>query len=596
MFQKLLALAFCLIYIFCLSAEESISAPTDLKVQKASFTKATISWKPGAGSSDKTIYAIFRNKTEIATTPKTTYADSELKPETKYRYQVRAKNPDGKISNPSSKLVVKTLPVLEFDSFGLIQKLVDSFHESAIKPKMLLQNVTAKLSEIRGSTVAFTKIDSSIVRKMVEAEVEFNNAPEPELTPEQAKTALQEIQEVLKEFGGHSFLVFYTHSKLIELADQHMAEGKYEGAEILFEAALKLIHNVENITFTTLASMARMKLAQINSNSSKEEIIAAVTAAKVYYLRFFSYFPNSNSHWAIHAYACATFAHFKYFPVILTYNQYDNAFFESALSTVQFAKNISNEDYASMSQDRFTRVDAWQLIKMNVSFAKPDGRPASGQIIIKNVSDKLPFSVFYDELIPDKRVYKLTNGLAVIPVYKGHSYDITAVFDVEGGAPVKYYLPDVPHQKGQKAVFNQFNQPDAQDLPAGSNYCEMVFITDRPAMPYNLRAERKKNIFTLAWDWVKPDADYQLKHFKIFRGDSELYTVTEQKKGDIPIESESSIYTYTVRAYDINDKPSPESPSIEVSPSDIEARSIIKASTNKPPAPAENSIEDKPKN
>ena len=554
--QKKLIPLIVLSIVFSLSvtAQEKANSPS-LKLQKAGFTKLTISWDSIDGAKS---YKVSRNDKPLATISKTSYTDSGLQPGTEYTYQVKPANND-----PSRELslTAKTLAPMPFDSFELVQQAVDYFHESKLESATMIKSITTKIPGFK----SFSTMDVGILQKMINAEYENFKEPTPELTPEEEATAKAEIQQILKEFGGHSFLVFYMHYKLIELADQHQAEGKYAAAEILFEAALKLINNVDNITFTTLASLARMKIAVLNENSSREDIIAAVKASQEYYLRFFTYFPKSNSTWAVQAYACAMYAHFRYFPKILSYDKYDQSFFDSALALAESSRKIADQDDV-LARNRVDRITAWVPGNMTISVMKTDGNASSVKLIVKNVSNNLPNYVFYDDSSADDRSFSPNGNPLKIPVYKGHLYEIVAQYDVEGGAPIKYAFPALKYQQGTKIMFYQQKEPVIQNLPSGNNDPELVFVVSRPTMPYNLKVERIQDSSTLYWDWVKPNTDYQFKCFKIFRDGTEVGTVDDQSKTNFLLELTDSIANYTVRAYDVNDAPSPESQSVKVLP------------------------------
>ena len=234
------------------------------------------------------------------------------------------------------------------------------------------------------------------------------------------------------------------------------------------------------------------------------------------------------------------------------------------MQLAQASCSINNDPMHAKRRDK---IAAWELMNLQVSVVKPDGTPAAGTLKVKNVSEKL----FYgDDNLPEEREFRFDGTSAApvsIPVYVGHEYDLTTSFDVVGGPAIQSTIKALPHDKGKKMIYDPYTETVTQDLPEGETGGEIVFVTDQPQTPYNLRAATLPDVFTLTWDWVPPSADYQLQYFKVYRGSEEIGTVTQQQMDNIPrVLVENACYLYKVAAVDVNGVQTELSPGIQVLP------------------------------
>jgi hypothetical protein len=255
------------------------------------------------------------------------------------------------------------------------------------------------------------------------------------------------------------------------------------------------------------------------------------------------------------------FKYFWYFPTLLTYDNYETSVFSNALTLIQAAKNIDDSEY---NQKRYNRIDAWELNQLKIIFKKPDGTALTGSVSLRNVSG---IELYPEDIVLDQRSFLIeSSGEVTVPIYKGHQYDITALIDVDGGNPIRYTMTECPHANGLRVTCDHGLTPVSEEMQDPNATGEAIFISSHPTAPYNLSADILVDSFTLSWDWVLPDENYSLKEFKVFRGGVLIGTVTGQSLTAIPLESDTSTYTYTVRAYDVNDVASPESLPLTVLP------------------------------
>jgi hypothetical protein len=259
------------------------------------------------------------------------------------------------------------------------------------------------------------------------------------------------------------------------------------------------------------------------------------------------------------AHVAVTHANFKYFPTLLAYTDYSTTVYNNALQAAQSANTLSP---STMNAYRKERIETWELVPMTINFLKSDSTQLTGTVTLKNVS---PTSVYPEDPVEDERTFTISSGSVSAPIYKGHSYEITASFDVTGGQPLVYKVQTLPREKGKKLTYDYFQTPALTDLADPNADAELVFINGQPDAPYNLAADVLAETFTLSWEWVAPSG-FQLQHFKVYRGGVEIATTTDQSLQGILVESDNMTYTYTVKAFDVNNNPTPDSRSIEVLP------------------------------
>lgn len=86
------------------------TAPTNLTATSVSSTQVHLSWNSATDNVGVTGYHIFRDGTDIGTTPNTTFESTGLTPETTYTYTVRANDATGNISADSNAATATTMP------------------------------------------------------------------------------------------------------------------------------------------------------------------------------------------------------------------------------------------------------------------------------------------------------------------------------------------------------------------------------------------------------------------------------------------------------------------------------------------------------
>ena len=535
-------------------------------LKQRTYTKMTLQWDAFFTDLTGITYKVYRNDVEVGTATTNSYTDSGLTPGLTFAYKVKAVKPDGSDTELGIPVSLTTMKPETIEYADKIQQIVDQFNPidaTEYTGASLISAVKSGLESLLGTNITFTVIDNNILEGFVDEELAFIKEISPPMTAAERLAAQTELTDLLNNsFGGNSFEHLYLHSKLIELGEKHWQKGNKTAAKALYECSLAYLKDQETYVFNSLARLGRFELEEITDTSTNAEIVTALNNSRDKYLRFFTFFENSTSTQATSAYQMPATQYFNKFPVLLKYGDYNQNVFNTALQLAQAAYAINNDD---MYKKRLDKVAAWELMNLVVSITKPDGTPAAGTITLKNVSDKL----FYnrEENIPETREFRIDGSTVTIPVYVGHKYDLTAAFDVVGGPAIKYTIEAFPHEKGKKTIYDPYSTTVTQDLPEGTTDGELLFIADQPKTPYNLCAATLPDVFTLTWDWVPPTANYQLQHFKVFCGGTEIGTVTQQQMDNIPrAMGVNSPYTYTVVAVDVNNVATAHSPVLTVLP------------------------------
>lgn len=542
-----------------------IPGPTPY-VQQRTYTKITLQWDAFSTNPEGESYKIYRNDVEVGTSTTNSFTDTSLTPGLTFAYKIKVFQEDGLGSDFGVPASFTTMKPETSEYAENLQKIVDQFNPinaADYTGTSLISAVKSGLEALVGTNISFTVIDNEILEGFVEEELALIREISPPMTDAERLTAKTELTDILNNsFGGNSFEHVYIHSKLVELAEKHWQKGNKTAAKALYECSLGYLKDQETSVFNTLSRLAYFEREEITDTSTNAEIITALNKSRDAYLRFFSFFENSTSNQARYAYQMSSVQYFNKFPILLKYEDYNQDVFNTALQLAQAAYAINNE---AKVKERLDKIAAWELMNLVVSVTKPDGTPVAGTLILKNLSENLFFN--NEDNTPETREFRIDGSTVSIPVYVGHEYDLTAVFDVVGGPAIKYTIEAFPHEKGKKTIYDPYSATITQNLPEGETNGELVLITNQPHTPYNLRAATLPDVFTLTWDWVPPTADYQLQHFKVFCGDELIGTVTQQQMDNIPrVQGVNSVYSYTVVAVDVNNISTQASPALKVLP------------------------------
>lgn len=85
------------------------SVPAGLTKSLASSSSVALSWTASTDNTAVESYIIYRNGTEVGTSPSNAYTDTGVQPNTQYTYTVAAKDAAGNVSEQSAALTVQTL-------------------------------------------------------------------------------------------------------------------------------------------------------------------------------------------------------------------------------------------------------------------------------------------------------------------------------------------------------------------------------------------------------------------------------------------------------------------------------------------------------
>ncbi len=548
-----------------LFADDPPSVPGAPGLSRNGFNRLDFLWSASTDDVGVAGYKIFRNGSFIATAYTNSYSDTTVAPGITYVYTIVAFDDASNESAPSGSLTVRTIENPSFEGSELVKQVVDMAEPWGLAPEDLITAVQGIFAQLGSTGLDFTQIDPGLLADLLESQFAIISEPQDPVTDEQRVLDQQELDLLLAEnFPGHSFLDIYAYLMLTVLGEDHWQNNSPEAADTLYNFALEFLPDHEVSVFNVLCRLGQFKTIPLIPESSRAEILSAAHANRDELMRFFDFFPDSVSGQAQNAFARASAVYFTNFPsLLLPYDAYEASAFDAALSAAQCALALNP---SAANQRRLNRIAAWELNSMQVSFLNLDGSPMQGTLSVSNSSPPEPWPS--TPAPSDSRLFPVDASPASFPLFKGHSYDLTASISILGGPAIQYRAPSVPHAKGKKITYSHGQSVQTEDLPDPAAPCQVVFVSKQPAAPYNLSAQKSLDTFTLSWDWA-PIQGFELKEFKVYRAGNYIGTATSQSLSGIPLDSADHTYTYTVRAFDIYDLPSDESLPLEVLPDNL---------------------------
>ena len=566
MFRRNLCFAAVFLAVGVFAAD--VRAPQELKLERATYHKITISWKYPSDGTRIANYRVYRDGVEISRPVGERFSDAGVLPGRFYEYRVDAVTVGGNASAMSEPLKVKTFDSVEFAQHEQIELVVDSLHDTpaeSLTALSLFSAVKAGIESLTGGGVVMNTFDSELISRMISDELEIIRSAAPEWTDAERIAARAELDACLKEgFGGNSIEQVYIHDRLTTLAEEHWARGHNQAAAILYEFSLNFLRDQEQCVLNSLGRLALFKTAHLNEKSSVDEIDSALAAAAAENLRFFDFFPNAEGTNARLVCMVLSGSYFKYFPRLLAYDGYREAAYRTALN---YAAKLQEEQPGwEAGNDRLSRIAAWELIRVRVRLRDAAGNPCRASVKVTNVTADAAPRVFPGEPYHEERVIPV-DGEAEIPVYAGHIYEITASVPVPGGNDLVMRLPAFPQKNDQQVTYHT----NGEAVPSVSETGPVAeIVAAEPDFPYNLRFERNVDVFSLSWDWTDSDA-FQAVGFKVFNGGAVVATVTGQRADNIRLAAPDGNYGYTVAAFDSAGKLSTASRPVVVEPGDQSA-------------------------
>ena len=564
-FRKLIA---CGVLFLTLVLSIGAVAPKEIRLDKASYRKITISWQAPDTITQIAYYKVYRDGDEITTTTALNYTDESVQPGRRYTYKIQAVKVGGGDSEFSSELAVSTLKSAAFENSNLVEKVVDSFHEtpkSNLNAVSFISAVKSGFEALLGNNISFSVIDENIVASVIVEELNLINTVTPELSEAERLTVQAEIDAMMASaFSGNSYDHMFINQKLIQLGDKHWAAGNKAAAELFYEFSLNYLADDELTVSNTLLTLASFAKNNLTQDSTAAEISESLSKAKGHTDRYFDFFQNygKNIDVAKNMLAQPIGWYFSYFPRMLEYSNYDALFFANALEAAKRLVNFAPNDDKSVRH--LERIAAWELITLQLRFVDENGNPRSGCVKVCNVSaENGKKDLFYGDSYVDERVFTLTNGSATVPVYAGHDYSISLEVDVLNGNKLTFELPAFKYEKNKLVSYNYLT--DSFDEKTSSQ-SRVDFVISSSAYPYNLRADRGIDVFDLSWDWSASE-DFEPAGFKIYRGNVEIASV-EKRSARIPLNNDANEYNYRVAAFDKSGNLSAFSPALVVYPGD----------------------------
>ena len=204
MFRRNLCFAAVLLAVGVFAAD--VRAPQELKLERATYHKITISWKYPSDGTRIENYRVYRDGVEIARPVGESFSDAGVLPGRFYEYRVDAVTVGGNASAMSEPLKVKTFDSVEFAQHEQIELVVDSLHDTpaeSLTALSLFSAVKAGIESLTGGGVVMNTFDSELISRMISDELEIIRSAAPEWTDAERIAARAELDACLKEgLGG----------------------------------------------------------------------------------------------------------------------------------------------------------------------------------------------------------------------------------------------------------------------------------------------------------------------------------------------------------------------------------------------------------
>lgn len=566
--KQLLERIFVLFVLFFVSSivygTDSIPQAVNLRVTDLSYSQIKLSWNAPITDETVSAYNVYRDGKLVATVNDVAYTDNNVMKGNTYIYKVSVVPAQGTEFEPCPSVTVKTFEFYNFNNrLPVAQtenedgtKIPDDTSAALMTGALSLRET---LSAINGSPVGVDgKFDQLTAQLIQEEEKTYTDFQSGKLTPEENSALLASINPATP--GD-----VYVNNQMLELARRYYNTGNTAKALALYEAALPSLSNYSASVAYVLDRIATIRLAALNNGMTVTESANVLADARSVYMRFFNvYFPADTAASAQFIHRAVAKMYFEHFPVLLSYNTYNATAFNNAKNAASALVGMN----ASIENQRLlSAISAWEKKSFEISSKQNATTALNGTVIIKNISADNGLSyLFPGAAYSDERSFTIKNGSCSIPVYAGHLYSFSFSFSIPGGVPLQYELPAIFWQGGVKQSYDYRNPGVSSDCPANRSMLE--FMIPVPAYPYNLKCVRNIDTFDLSWSYV-PATGFSFDHFKVYRGDAPIITVTEPAAVKIPLLNGDSVYTYKVIAYDASGNASPASNVIEVLPGDM---------------------------
>ena len=538
-----------------------LPVPRNLKAVCLGFNKIVLTWDAVPEIYQPLTYQIYRDELEVGNTSETFFSDTPLQLSSSYSYKLKFSKGSSS-SDFSDSIILKTNTLLGTPDDQTIIPAVNAVEMKGLNAGNIVARVQDAFRNMGYTDTNFYLLNPSLVNKFVENEYAVITQPDTPMTSQEKAACKQEIDNIMNNsFKGHSFSQVYLYFKLLELADMHWQAGNIEAADLMYDYALRVVSDVDEMTFLNLWQRSRFKMASINDQSSDDALISAMDASRDMMLKYFDYFPEASSIQAIQSRITIAHRYFNSFPRFLSYNNYSQYVYNQALSQAKTVQALDNNSKYAL--DRVKRIESWELQNSFWYFRTPEGTPLSGHLIISNSS---PDNLYPLSKISDERYFYINDGVVTVPLYKGHSYKAVFLADVEGGAAFEHIINVLPHEKGKRYRYQFLDKTSADIETVSGDYCEYILTGGRPIAPYNLKASRLPETFTLSWTWVPPSSVFSFKEFAIFRSGTEIGRTSGYSLPGIVINSSSMSYSYTVAAVNSDGQVNTESIPLEVLP------------------------------
>ncbi len=529
------------------------------------FNELTFEWE-SVSDAEGVEYQISRDGQIIATSHSSWFTDVNLIPGLAYTYKVRLVSPVALATDWSNPNTFRTQRAHTYPEADKVQQVVDAFVKLDVLDYTganLISAVKSGMEALTGTTIAFSVVNQDLLEQLVSQELAFLNEVSPSMTLAEKLAARNELDQLMqKEWAGNSFEEVYINGKLADLAETHWRAYQINpantanlvAAEELYNVSLYFLKDHEITVGNALTRMGFMRVQSIPEDAANADIKAALDASRDTQFRIYDYFPNLPLRSSGTPHRKVIHDYWRYFPRLLHYDNYDRNVFDN---TMQIATSLASRDFTNGAAQRLRRqIAAWELTSLTVTWAGTDGR-----LEIRNVSGSLPESPWRRTSFPEEsREFRLNGADISIPIYVGHSYEISLYTAAAGGPEWKHTFEPVVFGKNMKVTADAFGGVTRRNLAGNAGRSELEIPYYPVSFPYNLRAEKHPDTFDLSWEYAVPE-NAAVAHFNVYRGDVPVTSVPGTTALGIPREVYADgVYAYSVSAADAAGFESPRSP------------------------------------
>lgn len=530
---------FCILAGAVLTNAEDI--PEFVHVHQITYTKVKMSWSDAPADSGVVNFIVYRDNSPLLTTSEHSYLDTGLTPNTTYTYQITGVDGSGQPVGTAYTLTLKTLKTYSYEGADTVRQIVEYLDFVDIPSATeIISSVESAFQNIFELIVSLsTSFNYEIVQNGIQSTLD-DLAEGDALTSTERTTLQQELEEIsTNSFNGNSIAEVLLWAKIVEIAEAHWQNGYQTAAKGLLDFSLNFLSDVESCVFSTLWRLGYYKMHSLPDDATQQEVIAALQENTAILLRFFDFFPDSESNFAEQVYVRAAYDYYNKFPIVLDYATYDVGSYNAAIALLENAKALNDSE---LNQTRIEKFKKWELDSVKVTLKTPNGENLPAWLSVED----LDVDEIYGENVASIR--EITTGNTPAPLsiglYKGHSYSMTARVNSSPDGPVIFSIAEIPRERGSVTTYQNGTEPvvvnTGLDVPP-----EMVFVCER----YETLEPKQTTFDKIRLNWSGAYYNQEVTEYKVYRNNEVVHTTSDTFFTDINL-VDGCVYDYVIRAYD----------------------------------------------